>query len=63
MVLVVRIRVRTCVGSSRLNGTTSHAAIAALAKEGKTTGKDVARAIKQYKIDIEKSNPVGVRIQ
>jgi len=24
------------------------------------TGKDVARAIKQYKIDPEKANPVGV---
>ena len=38
----------------------AHAAIAALAKEGKMTGKDVARAIKQYKIDVEKVNPVGV---
>jgi pyruvate dehydrogenase E1 component len=38
----------------------AHAAIAALAKDGKMTGKDVARAIKQYKIDPEKSNPVGV---
>jgi pyruvate dehydrogenase E1 component len=38
----------------------AHAAIAALAKEGKMTGKDVARAIKQYKIDPEKANPVGV---
>ncbi len=38
----------------------AHAAIAALAKDGKMTGKDVARAIKQYKIDAEKANPVGV---
>jgi pyruvate dehydrogenase E1 component len=38
----------------------AHAAIAALAKEGKMTGKDVARAIKQYRIDVEKVNPVGV---
>ncbi|MDR1076071.1 MAG: pyruvate dehydrogenase (acetyl-transferring), homodimeric type [Xanthomonadaceae bacterium] len=38
----------------------AHAAIAALAKEGKMTGKDVARAIKQYKIDPEKANPTGV---
>ena len=38
----------------------AHAAIAALAAEGKMNGKDVARAIKQYKIDPEKANPVGV---
>jgi len=38
----------------------AHAAIAALAAEGKMTGKDVARALKQYKIDVEKVNPVGV---
>jgi pyruvate dehydrogenase E1 component len=38
----------------------AHAAIAALAREGKMTGKDVARAIKQYRIDVEKVNPVGV---
>jgi pyruvate dehydrogenase E1 component len=38
----------------------AHAAIAALAKDGKMTAKDVARAIKQYGIDPEKSNPVGV---
>jgi pyruvate dehydrogenase E1 component len=38
----------------------AHAAIAALAKEGKMTGKDVSRAIKQYKIDVEKANPIGV---
>ena len=38
----------------------AHAAIAALAAEGKMTAKDVARAIKQYKIDVEKPNPVGV---
>jgi len=38
----------------------AHAAIAALAAEGKMTGKDVARAIKQYKLDGEKPNPLGV---
>jgi len=38
----------------------AHAAIAALAKDGKMTAKDVARAIKQYNIDPEKANPVGV---
>ena len=38
----------------------AQAAIAALAKDGKMTGKDVARAIKQYKIDPEKANPIGV---
>jgi pyruvate dehydrogenase E1 component len=38
----------------------AHAAIAALAAEGKMNSKDVARAIKQYKIDPEKVNPVGV---
>ena len=37
----------------------AHAAIAALAAEGKMIGKDVARAIKQYKIDVEKANPAG----
>ena len=36
----------------------AHAAIAALAAEGKMNGKDVARAIKQYKIDTDKGNPV-----
>jgi pyruvate dehydrogenase E1 component len=38
----------------------AHAAVAALAAEGKMNAKDVARAIKQYKIDPEKGNPVGV---
>ena len=38
----------------------AHAAIAALAADGKMTGKDVSRAIKQYKIDVEKVNPVTV---
>ncbi len=38
----------------------AHAAIDALAKEGKMTGKDVSRAIKLYRIDVEKGNPVGV---
>ena len=38
----------------------AHAAIAALAAEGKMTAKDVARAIKQYKIDTDKPNPITV---
>jgi len=37
----------------------AHAAIAALAAEGKMAGKDVARAIKLYKIDTERMNPLG----
>ena len=37
----------------------AHAAIAALAAEGKMNGKDVARAIKVFKIDPEKANPAG----
>jgi pyruvate dehydrogenase E1 component len=38
----------------------AHAAIAALAAEGKMNAKDVARAIKTYNIDPEKANPIGV---
>ncbi|MBS7459039.1 pyruvate dehydrogenase (acetyl-transferring), homodimeric type [Coralloluteibacterium stylophorae] len=38
----------------------AHAAIAALAAEGKMNGKDVARAIKEYRIDPEKVNPLTV---
>ena len=38
----------------------AHAAIAALAADGKVTGKDVARAIRQYKLDGDKPNPLGV---
>ncbi|GHA78724.1 pyruvate dehydrogenase (acetyl-transferring), homodimeric type [Cognatilysobacter bugurensis] len=38
----------------------AHAAIAALAAEGKMTGKDVARAIKQYRLDQHKPNPLTV---
>jgi pyruvate dehydrogenase E1 component len=38
----------------------AHASIAALAAEGKMNGKDVARAIKQYKIDTDKLNPVSI---
>nr|MBP6309812.1 pyruvate dehydrogenase (acetyl-transferring), homodimeric type [Arenimonas sp.] len=38
----------------------AHAAIAALAAEGKMSAKDVARAIKMYNIDAEKANPIGV---
>jgi pyruvate dehydrogenase E1 component len=36
----------------------AHAAVAALAAEGKMAGKDVARAIKLYKIDVERMNPL-----
>jgi len=36
----------------------AHAAVAALAADGKLTSKDVARAIKLYKIDAEKANPL-----
>jgi pyruvate dehydrogenase E1 component len=38
----------------------AHAAVAALAADGKMSGKDVARAIKLYKIDSGKPNPIGV---
>ncbi len=38
----------------------AHAAIAALAAEGQMNAKDVARAIKEYRIDAEKANPVEV---
>ena len=38
----------------------AHAAISALAAEGKMNAKDVARALKEYKIDSEKLNPIGV---
>jgi pyruvate dehydrogenase E1 component len=38
----------------------AHAAIAALAAEGQMNAKDVARALKEYRIDAEKANPVGV---
>jgi pyruvate dehydrogenase E1 component len=38
----------------------AQAAIAALAAEGSMHAKDVARAIKEWKIDPEKANPVGV---
>ena len=36
----------------------AHAAVAALAAEGKLTAKDVARAIKLYKLDTERPNPL-----
>ena len=36
----------------------AHAAVAALAADGKLTAKDVARAIKLYKLDAEKVNPL-----
>jgi pyruvate dehydrogenase E1 component len=38
----------------------AHAAIAALAAEGKLSATDVTRAIKTYGIDPDKANPVGV---
>ncbi|GIX35966.1 MAG: pyruvate dehydrogenase E1 component [Lysobacteraceae bacterium] len=38
----------------------AHAAIAALAAEGVMNAKDVARAIKQYRLDPEKPNPTTV---
>jgi len=37
----------------------AHAAIAALAAEGKMNPADVSRAIKTYKIDTDKANPLG----
>ena len=36
----------------------AHAAIEALAKDGKMTPKDVSRAIKLYKIDTDRPNPL-----
>ena len=38
----------------------AHAAVAALAAEGKMNSKDVARALKQYKLDGDKPNPLGI---
>jgi pyruvate dehydrogenase E1 component len=38
----------------------AQAAIAALAVEGKMSAKDVARAIKIWKLDAEKPNPLTV---
>ena len=38
----------------------AHAALAALAKDGKVNPKDVARAMKEYKLDPEKPNPLYV---
>jgi pyruvate dehydrogenase E1 component len=38
----------------------AHAAIAALAADGRMNPEDVARAIKQYKLDPEKPNPLTV---
>ncbi|KFN49043.1 pyruvate dehydrogenase (acetyl-transferring), homodimeric type [Arenimonas composti] len=38
----------------------AHAAIAALAAEGKMNARDVARAIKTYKIDLHKPSPTSV---
>ncbi len=38
----------------------AHAALAALAKDGKVNAKDVARAIREYKLDPDKPNPQTV---
>jgi len=38
----------------------AHAAVAALAAEGKMNAKDVARAIKLFGIDAGKANPIGI---
>jgi pyruvate dehydrogenase E1 component len=38
----------------------AHAAIATLASEGKMSAADVSRAIKTYKIDVDKANPLSV---
>ena len=38
----------------------AHAAIAAMSADGKMSAKDVARAIKVFKIDAGKANPLGV---
>ncbi len=38
----------------------AHAALAALAREGKVNAKDVSRAIRDYKIDAETPNPITV---
>ncbi|MGN2245340.1 pyruvate dehydrogenase (acetyl-transferring), homodimeric type [Frateuria sp. GZRR35] len=38
----------------------AHAALAALAKDGLVNAKDVARAIKEYKLDADKPNPLTV---
>jgi pyruvate dehydrogenase E1 component len=38
----------------------AHAALAALAKDGKVNAKDVARAIREYKLDPDKPNPQSV---
>ncbi|MGB5940646.1 MAG: pyruvate dehydrogenase (acetyl-transferring), homodimeric type [Rhodanobacter sp.] len=37
----------------------AHAALAALAKDGKVNAKDVSRAIKEYKLDPDRPNPLG----
>ena len=44
----------------RVRAPETAAAIEALAAEGKMSAKDVARAVKQYRIDSEKPNPIGV---
>ncbi|KGI76947.1 pyruvate dehydrogenase (acetyl-transferring), homodimeric type [Oleiagrimonas soli] len=38
----------------------AHAALAALARDGAVNAKDVTRAIKQYKLDVDKPNPLSV---
>jgi pyruvate dehydrogenase E1 component len=37
----------------------AHAAISALAAEGKMNAKDVARALKEYRIEVERGNPAN----
>ena len=39
----------------------AHAAITVLAAEGKMTATDVVRAIKQYRIDSDKPNPITLQ--
>ena len=38
----------------------AHAALAAVAKDGKVNAKDVSRAIKEYKLDMDKPTPMTV---
>jgi pyruvate dehydrogenase E1 component len=60
MASAVRTRANPCRLSEVDRHCIAYAAIAALAADGKMTGKDVARGIKQYKIDVEKVNLAGV---
>ena len=49
-----------CCVDIAAEGEDAHAAVAALAAEGKMNAKDVARAIKVFNIDPEKAKPIGV---